>query len=75
MSGSAETFSLTMIVRDEEENLHHSLAPVAGSFDEIIVVDTGSVDGTVKLAQSLGAKVVKIGRLDHVAGRRQSYNP
>ncbi len=33
--------SLTMIVRDEQENLPHCLGSVPGLFDEIVVVDTG----------------------------------
>ena len=38
--------SLTMIVRNEQENLPHCLSSVAGLFDEIVVVDTGSTDRT-----------------------------
>ncbi len=49
--------SLCMIVRDEEENLAGCLLPVKGIFDEIVVVDTGSRDGTVRIARRLGAKV------------------
>ena len=39
--------SLTMIVRDEEDNLPDCLASADGLFDEIVVVDTGSTDRTV----------------------------
>lgn len=50
--------SLCMIVRDEAEMLGECLASVAGVVDEIIVVDTGSVDGTPVIAAQAGAKVV-----------------
>ena len=46
-----------MIVRDEEANLPYSLAPISSYFDEVVVVDTGSRDGTVSLAKQYGAKV------------------
>ena len=47
-----------MIVRDEAEWLQGCVASVAEGVDEIIVVDTGSVDGTPKVAERLGARVV-----------------
>ena len=49
--------SLTMIVRDEEDNLPACLSSAAGLFDEIVVVDTGSTDRTVEIAKSFGARV------------------
>lgn len=49
--------SLCMIVRDEEENLRDCLLPLRDSFDEIIVVDTGSKDRTPQLAKEMGTKV------------------
>ena len=35
------TFSLCMIVRNEERTLKRCLDSVAGVFDEIVIVDTG----------------------------------
>jgi glycosyltransferase involved in cell wall biosynthesis len=52
--------SLSMIVRDEAERLGRCLASVQGFVDEMVVVDTGSQDGTVALARSLGATVHEI---------------
>jgi GT2 family glycosyltransferase len=49
--------SLTMIVRDEQENLPACLASAADLFDEIVVLDTGSADRTVEIARSFGARV------------------
>jgi glycosyltransferase involved in cell wall biosynthesis len=50
--------SLAMIVRDEEHSLPLCLNSAGGLFDEIVVVDTGSVDRTGEVARSLGATVV-----------------
>jgi GT2 family glycosyltransferase/Flp pilus assembly protein TadD len=52
------TLSLCMIVKDEEELLPACLAAALGAVDEIVVVDTGSSDRTVEIAESFGAKVV-----------------
>ena len=42
-----------MIVRDEQENLPRCLSSVAGLFDEIVVVDTGSKDRTREIAAGI----------------------
>lgn len=52
--------SLSMIVRDEAERLERCLASVQGFVDEMVLVDTGSQDGTVALARGLGATVHEI---------------
>jgi glycosyltransferase involved in cell wall biosynthesis/Tfp pilus assembly protein PilF len=51
------TLSLCMIVKNEEANLSRCLRSVRDWVDEIIVVDTGSTDRTVALAESYGARV------------------
>ncbi|MGI9657437.1 MAG: tetratricopeptide repeat-containing glycosyltransferase family 2 protein [Gaiellaceae bacterium] len=50
--------SLCMIVKDEEEMLPGCLEAVADAVDEIVIVDTGSSDRTVEIAESFGARVV-----------------
>lgn len=50
--------TLTMIVKDEQERLPDALASVQDAVDEIVIVDTGSMDRTVEIAQAAGAIVV-----------------
>lgn len=49
--------SLSMIVRDEAACLASCLESVRGFVEEMVVVDTGSVDGTVAIAKQAGAEV------------------
>ncbi|HEY9761367.1 MAG TPA: tetratricopeptide repeat protein [Trichocoleus sp.] len=51
------TISLCMIVRDEAVNLAACLQSVKDVADELIVIDTGSTDQTVAIAQAFGAQV------------------
>ena len=50
--------SACMIMKDEEENLARCLATIVDLVDEVVIYDTGSTDGSVELARSLGAVVV-----------------
>ena len=52
------TLSLCMIVRDEEEMLPRCLEAIKDGVDEMIIVDTGSRDKTVEIAESFGATVL-----------------
>ncbi|CAN5441685.1 hypothetical protein BH10ACT1_BH10ACT1_33970 [soil metagenome] len=47
-----------LIVRDEAEHLARCLTSLADLVDEVVVVDTGSVDDSVRVAESLGARVL-----------------
>ncbi len=49
--------SVTLITRNEAHNIEDCLRSVQGLADEIVVLDSGSSDGTVEIAQRLGAKV------------------
>lgn len=48
-----------MIVKDEEAFIQSSLRSVQGVVSEMIVVDTGSRDNTVQLAEEVGATIFK----------------
>jgi glycosyltransferase involved in cell wall biosynthesis len=49
--------SLVMIVRNEAANLHACLESVKSNVNQIIIVDTGSVDETKEIANSFNANV------------------
>jgi tetratricopeptide (TPR) repeat protein len=49
--------SLCMIVRNEADVLARAVGSMAGAFDELVVVDTGSGDATMDVARDLGARV------------------
>lgn len=51
------TISLCMIMKDEEATLMQCLASVRGLVHEIVIVDTGSSDRSIEIAESFGAKV------------------
>lgn len=55
--GPKPFLSLCAIVKNESENLARCLASVQPYVDEIIVVDTGSEDGTPEIASQYKAKV------------------
>lgn len=50
--------SLCIIARNEADNIRRCVNSVGNLTDEIIVVDTGSMDETAAIARSLGAKVI-----------------
>src|SRR5215831_14870765 len=52
------SLSICIITLNEEANIGRTLDSVREIADEIIVVDSGSTDSTVSIAQSYGAKVV-----------------
>jgi len=49
--------SVFLIVHDEERHLPECLASLAGLADEIVVLDDGSTDATVRIARAAGARV------------------
>lgn len=66
--------SLAMIVRDEEELLARILGDAAQICDELVVVDTGSVDQTKEIALAFGAKVFEFSWCqDWAAARNASF--
>ena len=66
------SISLCMIVKDEERFLPDCLASARGAVDEIIVVDTGSSDRTVEIAEHAGAAVVHFAWHDDFSAARNA---
>lgn len=69
-SASWPSISLCMIVKNEVKNLAECLESVENLADEIIIVDTGSTDDTVEIAQSFGAIVRHFTWIDDFAAAR-----
>jgi len=62
-----------MIVRNEERNLAACLEPVASQFDQIVIVDTGSQDRTLEIAQEFTSEIYHFAwRDDFSAARNES---
>jgi hypothetical protein len=59
-----------MIVRDEARSIERCLASVRDLVDEMVVVDTGSTDDTVALAEAAGASVHHFTWVDDFAQAR-----
>lgn len=52
--------SAALIARDEERFIEGCLRSLTGFVDEVVVVDTGSVDATPAIAERLGARVAHV---------------
>jgi glycosyltransferase involved in cell wall biosynthesis len=63
--------SVTIISRDEEDRIGDAIQSVAFA-DEVVVLDSGSRDGTVALCQSLGARIVETDWPGHVAQKNRA---
>lgn len=66
------SISLCMIVRDEEAVLGRCLESVAPAVDEIIVIDTGSVDGTKAVAAAYTDRIFDFAWVDDFAAARNA---
>lgn len=51
--------SVCMIVKNEESVIKRCLDSIKDIADEIIIVDTGSTDRTIEIAESFGAKIIR----------------
>lgn len=67
-----QRLSIALIVRDEALELPECLAAVAGLADEVCVVDTGSTDGTVPIAEAAGARVGRFAWRDDFSAARNA---
>lgn len=57
MTPPKKRISLCMIVKNEADLLSRCLSSAQACADEIIVVDTGSIDDTIAIAKTFGARV------------------
>lgn len=64
------TLSLCMIVKDEEKLLASCLNSVKDVVNQMVIVDTGSMDDTINIAKDFGAEVYKFPWTDHFAEAR-----
>lgn len=62
--------SLCMIVRDEEDVLQRCLESIADCVDEIVIVDTGSVDKTKEIARKFTDKIYDFLWIDDFSAAR-----
>ncbi len=68
------TISLSMIVKNEENNIRRCLNSIRGIVDEIIIVDTGSTDNTKEICALYTDKVYDFEWIDDFsAARNYSY--
>jgi len=61
-----------MIVRNEAHNLAACLEPVAGLFDEVVIVDTGSCDDTPDIARRFTSNVSSFPWCDDFSAARNA---
>ena len=55
---SPTPLSCCIIAKNEADRIGDCIRAVAGLVDEIVVIDSGSTDGTIEVAQGLGARVI-----------------
>ena len=66
------TLALCMIVKNEEKNLRKYLPEHTDCIDELIIVDTGAQDDTIKAAERYGARIDKLPWEADFAKRKRS---
>src|SRR5436190_450999 len=70
MSECDATLSLCLIVRDGERSLAAALHSARPFMDEMVVVDTGSVDGSREIARQMGARLYEFPWCDDFSAAR-----
>src|SRR5437868_2286617 len=70
MSEGAVKLSLALIVRNEARCLARCLESIQSVVDEIVVVDTGSTDDTVKIAGQFQARISHFSWLNDFSAAR-----
>ena len=67
-----QRIAVCMIVRDEEAVLARAIESARGVVDEIVVVDTGSEDATIAIAETNGARIGHFAWNDNFADARNA---
>jgi glycosyltransferase involved in cell wall biosynthesis len=67
---SPDPISLCMIVKNEQSSIGHALWKIKPAVDEMIVVDTGSLDRTKDIAKAFGARIYDFAWTDDFAEAR-----
>ena len=62
--------SACYITKNEAQTLPRSLSSIAGAYDELLIVDTGSTDDTVAIAERAGARVLHFAWQDDFSAAR-----
>ena len=52
-------FTIMILTKNEEHNIVRTLKPLGDLTDDLLVVDSGSADHTISLAQQAGARVIQ----------------
>lgn len=52
--------SIVILTRNEERNIARCISPLVSLTDDILLIDNGSTDQTIAIAESMGAKVMKV---------------
>jgi glycosyltransferase involved in cell wall biosynthesis len=66
------SLGLVMIARDAADGIERALASVRGCVDDMLVLDTGSVDATPELARRAGARVQRFEWIDDFSAARNA---
>ncbi len=56
------TLSVVMVTRNSRDVVERALQSVAGLWDELLVGDGGSTDGTMEMVKKYGGKIIQTGR-------------
>jgi hypothetical protein len=70
LDDSKTTLSLCMIVRDGERSLAAALQSARPFMDEMVVIDTGSMDGSREIARQMGARLYEFPWCDDFSAAR-----
>ena len=71
--GPRPVLSACLIVKNEARYLDGCLRSLGGLVDEVVVVDTGSTDGSERIARKRGARVFDFEWTDDFAAARPAW--